>query len=149
MPNLYPTFNLPKIAPNTLLAKPKTYKPAPMFDYDTGDFVRDGAGRIVMASGKEAYAEWCIKQCFTERNTRLAYSNRIGVEMNAALKASEADPGAVQSAIERTITEALMVHPATEYVRNFEFSRSGSDGLLVRFIVKGRDLEEQPLEVAY
>lgn len=149
MPSLYPTLNLPKVAVSRLISKPDSYKPAPLFDFDTGDFVRDAAGRIVMASGKEAYMEWCMKQCQTERYTRLAYSNKIGVEMVAAMKTSEDNPNAVRSAIERTITEALMIHPATEYVRKFEFSRSGSDGLLVTFLVKGRDWEEEALTVVY
>ena len=149
MPNLYPTFNLPSIAPSLTAPQQREYKPAPKFDFETGDFVRDGAGRIVIAEGKEAYMEWCVKQCLTERNTRLAYSAKIGVEIDAAVKESKSDPAAVQSAIERTITEALMVHPATEYVRQFQFAWEGSDSLHVSFVVKGRDFEEQTLEVVY
>ncbi len=149
MPSLYPTLSLPKVAVSRLISKPNSYKSAPMFDFDTGDFVRDAAGRIVMTSGKEAFMEWCLKQCQTERFSRLAYSSKIGVEMRAAMKESEEDPKAVRSAIERTITEALMVHPSTEYVRKFEFALSGSDGLSVTFLVKGRDWDESPLTVVY
>ena len=149
MPSLYPTFNLPKVAVRNIEPAKRTYRPAPMFDYDSGDFVRDGAGRLVMADGKEAYMEWCLKQCVTERGTKLAYSDKIGVEMVAALKDGEADPGAVQSAIERTITEALMIHPATEYVRKFKFGWDGGSHLLVTFVVKGYDWEEEILTVAY
>lgn len=149
MPNLYPTYNLPSIAKGLAMPQKRAYKPAPKFDFKTGDFVRDGAGRIVMADGREAYMEWCLKQCATERNTRLAYSGKIGVEIEAAVLDSASDPAAVQSAIERTITEALMVHPATEYVRKFQFSWDGGDSLHVKFVVKGRDWEEETLETVY
>ena len=149
MPNLYPTFTLPKIAIQNTEPSKRIYKPAPMFDYDSGDFVRDNAGRLVMADGKEAYIEWCLKQCVTERGTRLAYSDKIGVEMVSALKNNESDPKAVQSAIEKTITEALMIHPATEYVRKFKFTWDGGSHLFVTFIVKGYDWEEETLTVTY
>lgn len=149
MPNLYPTFNLPTIATPNIEPDREIYKPAPMFDYDSGDFVRDGANRLVMASGREAYMEWCLKQCATERDTKLAYSDKIGVELTAAVKDSAGDPQAVQSAIERTITEALMVHPATEYVRNFEFTWDGGSHLYVKFVVKGRDYPEETLQAIY
>ena len=149
MPNLYPTFNLPKIAIKNIEPSKRIYKPAPMFDYDSGDFVRDNAGRLVMADGKEAYIEWCLKQCVTERGTRLAYSDKIGVEMVSALKDNESDTKAVQSAIEKTITEALMIHPATEYVRKFKFTWDGGSHLFVTFIVKGYDWEEETLTVTY
>lgn len=149
MPNLYPTFNIPKV-PVTKLNEPKRrYKPAPMFDYDTGDFVRDGAGRIVMADGREAYMEWCLKQCVTERGKKLAYSDKIGVEIVAAVKNNEADAMAIYSAIEKTITEALMVNPATEYVRKFTFSHDGGSHLIVTFVVKGYDWDEETLAVTY
>jgi len=149
MPSLYPTFNLPKIIINSTNQNKRSYRPAPMFDYDSGDFVRDGAGRLVIADGKEAYMEWCLKQCVTERGTKLAYSDKIGVEMVAAVKDGEADPRAVQSAVEKTITEALMIHSATEYVRKFKFSWDGGSHLRVSFVVKGYDWEEETLTVTY
>lgn len=47
-----------------------------------------------------------------------------------------------ESEIERTITDALLVHPATEYVRNFIFDYSSGDAV-VSFIVKGAQWEEE------
>ena len=148
MPSLYPTFKLPKMALRQRKPTEKTYKQAPMFDYDTGDFVRDGANRIVMADGKEAYMEWCLKQCVTERGTKLAYSDKIGVEIVKATTGAS-DPAAVQSDIERTITEAIMVNPATEYVRDFDFSWDGGDSLAISFVVKGKEWDEETLQVVY
>ena len=48
---------------------------------------------------------------------------------------------AVESAIERTISEALLVNPRTEYVRQFEFVWNG-DAVSVSFVVKGVDIDE-------
>ena len=59
--------------------------------------------------------------------------------MNEAL--AEDSEKAVESAIERTISEALMVNPRTEYVRSFEFSWSG-EAVSVSFTVKGVDTDE-------
>jgi hypothetical protein len=61
---------------------------------------------------------------------------------------AQADIEAVKSAVERTITEALMVNKATEYVRDFEFTYSPSE-LKVEFTVKGRDWEEIRLAAYY
>ena len=60
-------------------------------------------------------------------------------EMNEPL--AEDSEKAVESAIERTISEALMVNPRTEYVRQFEFVWNG-DAVSVSFVVKGVDIDE-------
>ena len=147
MPNLYPTVNLPTISAPQRAREEEIYKPAPLFDFEAGDFVLDGAGRPVMATGREAYIQWCMKVCVTERNTKMAYSDKIGTELIAATK--ESGRQAVQSAIIRTITEALMVHPATEYVRYFKFKWDG-DHLRIEFRVKGKKwFEEDILTVIY
>ena len=147
MPNLYPTVNLPSLMKPQISDSEKKYRNAPLFDFQTGDFLRDGAGRIVMADGKEAFAQWCLKVCVTERGTKLAYSDKIGTEITSAVKESDAE--SVKSSIERTITEALMVNPVTEYVKNFSFSIDG-DHLFVNFVVKGKNwAEEIALKVGY
>ena len=147
MPSLYPTVNLPSISKPLKTKEDEIYKPAPLFDFEKGDFVLDGAGRPVMATGKEAYIQWCMKTCITERYTRMAYSDNYGVEIASAVKQS--DIQAVQSAIIKTITEALMVHPATEYVRNFQFRWDG-DHLFVTFKVKGKKwLDAEEITIGY
>ncbi len=147
MPNLYPTVNLPSLMKPQVADSEKKYRSAPLFDFEKGDFVKDGANRIVFADGKEAFAAWCLKVCVTERGTKLAYSDKIGTEIMSAIK--EPDAESVKSSIERTITEALMVNPATEYVKNFSFSIDG-DHLFVSFVVKGKNwAEEMALKVGY
>ena len=116
----------------------------PEFDFERGDFVCSGARKMVPIDGREAYVQWCQKIVRTERMAHLAYGDEIGVEMHAAMALD--DPWAVKSAIERTVTEALMVNKRTEYVRAFEFTMDG-DELHVSFIVKGRDFEEERLNV--
>lgn len=139
MPNLYPTINLPTLVSPRSQATEKKYRLAPKFDFERGEFLFDGAGRIIIADGKETFEQWCLKTCMTARGSRLAYSDKIGTEFFSATK--EPDPAAVRSAIIRTITETILVNPAAEYVKDFEFDGSG-DELHVSFSVKGRNWAE-------
>ena len=120
------------------------YHPSIRWDEKLGDFARDGANKLVLCDGKEAYRTWCMKIVTTERYTCLAYDDSIGTEMEDALK--EANISAVESALERTITEALLVNPRTEYVRDFYFEFEG-DELWCSFVVKGIDWEEFPVRI--
>ena len=146
MPNLYPTFNLPTIIPRQNPVA-KKYYPAPFFDFDSGDFLFDSAGRVKIANGQEAFEQWCIKVCSTERGTKLAYSDAIGTEFEAAMKYT--DIAAVKSSIVRTITESIMIHPVAEYVKNFRFTVEG-EHVWVTFDVKGKDFANvSTLKVVY
>jgi len=140
---LFPVFDVPEIA-TPMPSKEQRYKQSLYFDFELGDFRRDGAGKMVVAEGREAWKQWCIKATQTERFAFLSYRNDIGVELYDAFK--QADKEAVESALKRTITEALMVNPRTEYVRGFEFTWD-SDGLHCEFIVKGKEWEEQRMDV--
>lgn len=64
--------------------------------------------------------------------------------MEEALK--EDSGKAVESAIERTVTEALSVNPHTEYVREFSFKWDG-DRVRCDFKVKGLEGGEFPLSI--
>lgn len=139
MPQLYPTINLPTLVAPPVTPRDKKYLPAPAFNFEAGDFLLDSAGRPIMADGKTAFEDWCIKVCATERNTRLAYSDKIGTEFEALIH--EPDPEAVKSSVIRTITESILVHPAAEYVKDFSFKAEG-DNLYVSFLVKGKDWAE-------
>ena len=139
--SIYPTFRLPSLTAPSLGVKQKRYKSSLMFDFETGDFVRDGAKRLLTCDGHEAWVQWCLKQLATERRTKLAYSDKIGVEIYSAVR-DERDIESVKLAIERTITEALMVNPATEYVRNFTFEHEGGS-LYVTFYAKGKEWDNE------
>ena len=72
---LYPVFEVPDfVAKKNEENRKQQYKPSVYFDYATGDFRLDGAGRMAGASGREAYMQWCIKTVMTERDAFLAYS---------------------------------------------------------------------------
>ncbi len=98
-----------------------------------GDFVRDGVNRVVECDGKEAFSVWCFKTAQTERYRCLAYPDSIGTEME---KAMGDDIKKTESMIQRTVTEALMVNPRTEYVRDFKFFWNG-EKMGCSFKVKG------------
>jgi len=142
--NLFPVFDVPEINVPTVPAEEQKYKPSVYFDYTVGDFKRDGTNKMVVADGKEAWKQWCMKTVLTERLSCLSYSSDIGTELEDALK--QANREAAESSIERTVTEALMINPQTEYVRGFEFKWT-NDGLYCGFTVKGKEWEEQHIGV--
>ena len=121
------------------------YKPSVYFDFDAGDFRRDGANRMIPADGREAYMQWCLKVIATEREAFLAYDSDIGTELEDI--SDLPDWESRESEIESTITDALMVHPATEAVYDFEFEHS-ADECRVTFIVKGYDWDEEVLSTS-
>lgn len=140
---LFPTVEVPELIQESEQYDEK-YKPSVAWDLEKGDFVRNGANQLIECEGREAYRVWCVKVVNTERWTCLAYPDSIGTEMESAAK--EKSNGAVESAVERTITEALLVNPRTEYVRGFSFTWNG-DELYCSFTVKGIEWEEFPLSV--
>ena len=117
----------------------KKYKKSFAWDMEKGDFDADGARKILECGGLAAYQTWCMKTVMTERFGCLAYPTEIGTQMERAMK--KKSHKACESAIERTIKEALKVNPRTEYVRGFEFSWDG-DSVEVSFAVKGIQYEE-------
>lgn len=135
---LFPVVEVPDFVP-VEQAYDRTYKRSVKWDPEKGDFVRDGANRMVECDGREAFATGCYKTSLTERYRCLAYSNDIGAEMERAMM--EDDEKTVESMVQRTITEALMVNPRTEYVRDFIFSWNG-DQMNCTFTVKGLDWDE-------
>ncbi|MBR0282024.1 MAG: DUF2634 domain-containing protein [Oscillibacter sp.] len=142
---LFPVIEVPEIAiPGQSVNRP--YSSSVSFDFEKGDFVRDGAYRMTSSSGLETYMQWCRKVCLTERDRFLSYSTDIGIESESSL--SQADRAAVESALERTITEALMVNVHTEYVRNFIF-KWGADTLEVEFTVKAKQWAENAVRASY
>lgn len=132
---LFPVFDVPNIISENA-GYDASYKHSVRWDIDKGDFARDSAGRLVECDGKEAYMIWCFKTAQTERYACLAYPSAIGVEMEAATY--DDDVKTVESMVQRTVTDALMVNPRTEYVRDFVFSWDGDD-IHCEFSVKGID----------
>lgn len=135
---LFPVVEVPDfISENT--EYDTRYKRSVRWDPAKGDFVRDGANRMVECDGREAFAIWCFKIAQTERYRCLAYQDSIGTEMERAM--DNDDEKTVESMVQRTITEALMVNPRTENVWDFDFSWNG-DKMHCSFKVKGIGVDD-------
>ncbi len=123
MPNLYPTFEVPELVEQQQTEPAPKYGKSWLFDFVKGDFVLDGAGRVVEADGHTAWMQWCIKTILTQRFAHVIYSFDYGTELEEALK--QPSRKAVEAELERAITEALIVDPRTEMVRDFAFDWQG------------------------
>lgn len=129
--NLYPVFDIP-VANENEEDVAQRFLPTPLFDFESGDFVRDGANRVVMVDGRDAYILWVLKCLSTQEGSCLSY---LGFGIDAEGSMAEVNRAAVQSALERTVTESLMIHPCTEKVYGFQYEW-GVDSVNVSFIVK-------------
>ncbi len=135
---LFPVVEVPDfISENT--EYDTQYKRSVRWNPEKGDFARDGANRMVECDGREAFAIWCFKTAQTERYRCLAYPDSIGTEMECAM--DNDDEKTIESMVQRTIEDAVMVNPRTEYVRDFEFTWDGSQ-MTCTFKVKGIDWED-------
>lgn len=133
--SLFPTFEIPNVV-TADEQEDAVYNPTPLFDFEKGDFVRDGANRVIMTDGYQAYRMWVFKALKTQQGACLSYLD-IGVDYERAL--AESNHSAVQAELERAITEALLMHPMTLRVRDFEFEWNANI-LSVQFTVQGRGL---------
>lgn len=125
MPNLYPTFDAPPLVEQQQAGVVPEYGKSWFFDFEKGDFVLDGAGRVMQTDGYTAWAHWCVKATLTERFAYLVYSPNYGCELERARK--QPSKQAVEAEMERVITESLLADPRTEVVRDFSFVWKGDE----------------------
>lgn len=83
------------------------YKMGPYFDGK--DFVRDGAHRIIAASGADTWKAWCRKCLVTERGASIYYPDTFGIRTVEALGSSDKD--LAENILSREIREAMMRDP--------------------------------------
>lgn len=137
MPNLFPTFDVPTVS-DTALTDSEQYPYAVYFDFYKGDFIVSGEGTIISASPEEAWREWCLKVINTERDSLLAYSTNTGTELIDAF--AHPTRKAQESAIEKTITEALLSDPLGRTTMVSDFVHVwGTDSLQTTMTVTGRN----------
>lgn len=118
MPNLFPSGSLENV---TLKQnKPIQFKGSYAFDFEKGDFIRSSDGSIAKINDFDAYVQWCQKAMMTARFKYLAYSSRYGEESRNII-GSNLDNKAIELELKRITKEALMVHPRTKDVDNFQF----------------------------
>ena len=125
LPSLYPVFEMPELMEQQQTEPAPKYGESWFFDFTKGDFVMDGAGRVLQTDGYTAWAQWCVKTVLTERFAYLAYSQNYGTEIETALR--QPSRQAVEAELERAITEALLVDPRTEIARDFSFAWQGDE----------------------
>lgn len=143
--SIYPTISLPRLIAPSATRQQKNLKEGlqPSFDFLSGEFLFGEGGRPILINKQNAFEQWVLKVCMTERNTRLAYSDRIGVEFMRL--ATINDREAIKSSIVRTLTEAIMIHPRAKSVKDFSFTME-ADSVWVSFEVRS-DYGESRLKV--
>lgn len=139
--NLFPEgYEHEYITEEDLIAEKSVgYRNGIAFDYELGDFPRDGMNKLLDSNGIESWKSWCINCLLTERYKHLAYSTDFGIELEAALQASGREEA--ESILTRQITEALMADPydRTAYVSEITFNWTATDTVVVDVTVHGRD----------
>jgi hypothetical protein len=118
------------------------YKPAPLFDYDTGDFTINGNGQILTADETTAMTQWCQNILMTDRYNHEAYSDDIGIDYSEVFGAENRQEA--ETILETEICEALPCDPygRVQYVQNVEFEWIDADSLNVTVTIVGMDNTE-------
>lgn len=133
---LFPVFDIPDLDEDNA-NQAEEMKAGPLFDYELGDFVLDGQNRVVYVDGKDNYMLWCLKTLNTQLGACASYSG-YGIDIEGATDQPTRE--AVQSAMQRTITEALMENDATERVHMFTFDWEASE-LYISFVIEPKNWE--------
>lgn len=139
MPNLLPEGyeNEVILAEDLVQERPIGYKNGSAFDYETGDYRRDGKNRIMDSDGIESWKAWVINCMQTERYKHLAYSTDFGIELDKVFAAESRDEA--ESILTRQITEAVLAdeYQRTEYVESLEFDWPAPDSIRVHAVLHG------------
>lgn len=142
MSNLFPEgYEREYITEEDLIAieKPIGYRNGIAFDYERGDFPRDGMNKMLDSTGIESWKSWCINCLQTERYKHLAYSTDFGIELEAAMRAESRDEA--ESILNRQITEALLADPykRTDYVSEISYDWTDPDTVIADVTIHGID----------
>lgn len=132
------TFDIPSFTSKEV---PK-YPIGPKFDFEKGDYVLDSAGNVVMATPEETWQQWCIKAISTERFTKRAYSDNMGIETRELWLYPERE--AKELWLKRTIEETLMSDPwqRTMSVEKITFDYVRPDAVYIEVVIVGRNGEQ-------
>lgn len=111
------------------------YHPGYYYDFETGDYKKNGSNDVVLAAGVDSWKQWCIKCLNTQKGSCAAYYE-LGVDYESILQHEERDY--VESKLVNAISEALMNDPykRTVGVDNVEFIW-GVDSLSANVTVRG------------
>ena len=142
MPNLFPEdlkADALVTENETGSATVKGYRRSVYFDFEKGDFVRDGANRLVESSGTEAWIQWCIKCLQTQRYAHLAYSTDYGIDYETVFSSTTREEA--ENELTREITEALESDPygRLSYIESMTFEWIDDTSVEVILILVGID----------
>jgi hypothetical protein len=143
--NLYPVFEIPDMSAQTQDSR-ATYGKSWQFDFETGTFVTNGGNRMVEADEAAALMQWCIGACMTPRGEYLAYSNQYGIDIDEVR--NQPTRKAMELALERTITEAILINPRIDSVKEFRFEWC-ADGVYVSFEIQSKVGDSQLIGIPY
>lgn len=139
--NLFPEGYETEIVTAADLAakRPAGYLNGIAFDYQLGDFPRDGMNKMLDSNGIESWKAWCINCLQTERYNHLAYSTDFGIELEAAMRATSREEA--ENILTRQITEALLADPyeRTAYVQDVSYDWTAPDTICVSCTIRGVD----------
>lgn len=118
---------------------PIGYRNGVAFDYEHGDFKRDGRNRLLDSDGIESWRSWVVNCISTERYKHLAYSTDFGIELDLVFQAGSREEA--ESILTRQITEAILADPyqRTRYIEGLEYNWTGPDAVEVSAILHGID----------
>lgn len=121
------------------LKKPIGYRNGVAFNYQTGDFKRDGMNKMLDSDGIESWISWCVNCLHTERYNHLAYNTDFGIETAAAMNATSREEA--ESILTRQITEAILADPyeRTDYIEEIKFDWTAPDSVAVAVTIHGID----------
>lgn len=128
---LYPVFDIPDLYEDDAETVEEELKAGPLFDYESGDFALDGQNRVIYVNGQDLFMLWVVKALQTQLG---AYRSYYGFGIDREEAEDQPDREAVESALERTIIQALTANPQVEEVDNFIFDWEGSS-LYATFVV--------------
>ena len=116
---------------------PIGYRNGVAFDYETGDFKRDGKKSLLDSDGIESWKSWCIICIQTERYAHLACPSDFGIETAAAMRATS--KAEAESILSREITEALLADPygRTKYVEDISYDWTAPDTVIISATIHG------------
>lgn len=141
MPNLLPEgYEDEVVLDEDLVTEgPIGYRNGVAFDYENGDFKRDGKNKLMDCDGIESWRSWCINAMQTERYACLAYSTDFGIEWSKVFQAESQEEA--ESIATRQITECLLADPyqRTRFVESIEYDWTAPDSVEIHVSVQGID----------
>lgn len=138
--NLFPEgYETEVVDPGDITYENRTigYRNGILFDYENGDFVRDGQNRLVDSDGIDSWKSWCINCLQTQRYMHLAYNSDFGIDLTGVFEATTR--AEAESILTREITEAILADPygRAAYIDGLEFAWTAPDSVQINITIQG------------